>query len=104
MVVTALRLGDRSFVVVAAFAGSGCGDLSGDLWAAWEVKGQGSETKLVLLSDEADPSPAFAPKAMMDVDGDGAVELLGEEQFQRMNGATLRQGIDVAPRSFDGPC
>lgn len=103
--VSTFRMPDgRVVVTVTAAAGSGCGDFRGELWAAWELKGKGDSAALVLLSDEADPGGAFQPKAAVDVDGDGTIELLGLEQLFRMGGATLRLSIDAEPPSFDCPC
>lgn len=103
--VHAFRLPDgRTFVTATAGAGSGCGDFRGELWAAWEVKGTEAPHRLVLLSDEGDPGGAFEPRAVMDLDGDGNVEIMGTDQLQTPSGAVLRPAVDVSAPSFDCPC
>lgn len=71
--------GDRTFVVVSASEGSGCGGFLGQLTAIFEVKGK----QLTLMSN---PEDGFLKvSALLDSDGDGAFEVIGElEDFSML--------------------
>ena len=76
--VTRYAAGGRTFAVVSANEGSGCGDFLGELVAVFEDQAG----KLALVSD---PSQGFMRvDAIVDSDGDGKIELVGAMADYRM--------------------
>jgi hypothetical protein len=76
--VTRFAAGGRTFAVVSATAGSGCGDFLGELVAIFEDQAG----KLTLRSD---PAQGFMRgDAIIDSDGDGKIELVGAMADYRM--------------------
>jgi hypothetical protein len=76
--VTTFKGAGRTFHVVSANEGSGCGDFLGELVAIFEDKGG----KPTLLSD---PAQGFMRvDAIIDTDGDGKLELVGAMSDYRM--------------------
>jgi hypothetical protein len=66
---------NRTFVSVEAHEGTGCGDWSGALWALFERK----NGALVLVNDPG--KSGYSPAALLDANGDGVVELIGQARL-----------------------
>ena len=74
------RLGP--LVYVNAWAGTGCEELGGTLWALWEVR----DDRLILRNKPEENVEAREPRAAVDVDGDGVLEILLDEGILRRAG------------------
>lgn len=100
----------RRFVAVTASAGVGCGDFYGELWALFEAR---DGTSLVLLTDEHEPGVVVTPMGMFDADGDGKLEVVGQEvgwghhgpdTLMRQVGAVYRETGYISLAYMDCPC
>ncbi|MEY2982131.1 MAG: hypothetical protein RL562_2358 [Planctomycetota bacterium] len=103
-VVTFRTADGRRLLWMHAVAGSGCGDFFGEFWALWEVQGEGENARLRLLSDDRDPGRAVPPRAAVDLDGDGKLELIGPDAVLQPAGPTWRPGTSAEVPSMDCPC
>lgn len=63
-----------TLVFASVYAGGGCGDFDGGLWALWKVVGSASTRELQLISSARDF--ALWPTVIVDADGNGTWELL----------------------------
>jgi hypothetical protein len=70
--VTVYASDERTFVSVEAEEGEGCGGWNGALWALFELEGGA----LALVNDPG--ASRYSPAAMLDADGDGTVEIIGQ--------------------------
>jgi len=93
----------RAFVYVKAVAGSGCGQFGGSFGALFEVKDLATKPTFVLLSDP-DGGPIETIVDVLDLDGDGDVELILEEGLIQRVGPVWRTTVDLTPPSYDCPC
>lgn len=100
----------RRFVAVTASAGVGCGDFYGELWALFEAR---DGTSLVLLTDEHEPGVVVTPMGMFDADGDGKLEVVGQEvgwghhgpdTLMRQVGTVYRETGYISLAYMDCPC
>jgi molybdate transport system substrate-binding protein len=89
--------GKTRYLAAHAHAGTGCGDFEGDVTALWQIDARGALTRVA-----AHDAPF--PRAITDVDGDGAVELLTDtDVYLVANGAvTPARHLDL--HDYDGPC
>ncbi len=90
----------RTFVSVYARIVSGCAEFNGALWGFFEdVDG-----RLVPRVDPSAPG-AFEPKAVVDIDGDGTVEVIVPDGLlARGADGNLVPVLDVTPPYFDCDC
>ena len=100
----------KALISLTLQAGYGCGSFEGSLWVLWEVTGSLESLKWTLANDPAN-ALAVTPKGVMDVDGDGSLELLftgeGLDQstgFIRLNGARYLQQQIIRVPYLDCPC
>lgn len=73
--VSVLMIHGVQLVSVSARAGLGCIGLSHQLWALWQLQGDPSQPEWHLLSSPRS-GQGGAPRAVLDLDGDGIPELL----------------------------
>ncbi len=93
-------LDDSDWVAVSAVGGAGCGEWSGEYWAIFSVKGK----NLVLLTDELNPGPLFAPQQAFDRDNTGEVYFIDNGRIVREVGTTYRLTEEVRLPIYDTPC
>jgi len=93
----------RMFVQVRAAAGSGCGQFGGSFGAVFEVKDAATKPTFVLLTDPQG-GPTKAVQQVVDLDGDGEVELVLPHGLVQRAGAIWAETIDWTPPDFDCPC
>ena len=93
----------RRFVQVTADAGIGCGQFGGAFGAIFELKKGATETTFVLLTDPAG-GPTEPVRGVVDLDGDGEVELYLDQGLIQRVGPIWQQTLDVTPPDFDCPC
>ncbi len=91
--------GDRTIIQVVSAAGIGCGSFGGAFGALFEVKG---DALVLLTSPEGGPTEAI--EGIVDVDGDGELELLIDEGLVQKVGPIWRTTRDNQPPDFDCPC
>lgn len=85
----------RRFTLVVAHAHDGCGEFTGVVWALYE-QGPGGPTLL-----RSAHTHTFVPSALVDLDGDGAPEILGGTQHL---GVATELSSDVDPLFLGCPC
>lgn len=94
--------GAPQVLVARAVAGGGCGGFTGSLWAAFQV---GPKGRLTLLTHDVEPGEPKPIRSVVDLDGDGAWELLAPEtQYRRGGGPILRQTDQLPLPDHDCPC
>ena len=97
--VTVWQGGERTLIQVVSDAGIGCGNFGDAFGAVFEVKGDA----LVLLTSP-DGGPIESIRGVVDLDGDGEVELLIDEGLVQKAGPIWRATRDNQPPNFDCPC
>jgi molybdate transport system substrate-binding protein len=90
--------GGTRYLAVRARAGTGCGDFEGALAALWRVDAAGK------LTPVGAPGDAPFPRAITDVDRDGAVELLTATDVVVPTGAGFARAAHLALNEQDCPC
>ncbi|MFO0751549.1 MAG: hypothetical protein U1F43_38665 [Myxococcota bacterium] len=86
-----------------AEAGTGCGAFGASFGALFEVKNRAGKPTFVLLSDPQG-GPTGEVREVVDLDGDGDVEMLLEDGLIQRVGPVWQQTLDLAPPNFDCPC
>ena len=98
---TVFTQGASSIVTIAIRAGSGCGSFGATLSAVFEKK----EGKLTLLHEPFQNVIApIAPLSVGDVDGDGRLDVIGQDLFMRSRGAKLDDPIRLSVPDLDCGC
>jgi molybdate transport system substrate-binding protein len=91
--------GKTRYLAARAHAGNGCGDFEGDLTALWLVDARGALTAV------GKPGDVPYPRAISDIDRDGAVELLTDTDVFVASGAggfTSARHLEL--NDMDCPC